>query len=285
MISVVVPAYECANMLSHCLQGLLANDLERSHWELIGSMMGVATRPPPPWHGSTAADARAMSCGAIRVQAFHAVGGFDASRSARPQIEDIDLGYRLFDAGFRSMLDPSIQGTHLKRWTLLTMLRTDLMDRAIPWMALLRSRGDISVDGTLNLRTAEKILTVVTSVGVLLLLEALRTRRFDLLGLSVVCLVTVVFANMPHFLWFARLRSPLFALRAIPLRLLHYVVCAVGGAVGMFVTPRPRLENASAGRTMQTRGAPGIPVGRTRIASPRPVPCRSLSRCAPVVRK
>lgn len=341
-ISVVVPAYECANMLSQCLQGLLASDLERSLWELIvvddGShdeataamarehgarVVRINDGPRGPAHArnrgvegasgtlvvfvdadvvvhptalsqfaeafakhpgvaavfgsydSTPTDPGFVSqyrnlfhhrihhgdagpactfwagCGAIRMQAFHAVGGFDASRYTRPQIEDIDLGYRLFDAGFLSMLDPRIQGTHLKRWTLLTMLRADLMDRAIPWMALLRSRGNISVDGPLNLRTSEKILTVVTGVGVLLLLAALRTRRFDLLGLSVVCLVTVVLANTHHFLWFARVRSPLFALRAIPLRLLHYVVCAVGGAIGMFVTRRPRLESASAGRTMQ----------------------------------
>ena len=38
-------------------------------------------------------------CGAVRKQAFLAVGGFDAERYQRPSIEDIDLGYRLTDAG------------------------------------------------------------------------------------------------------------------------------------------------------------------------------------------
>ncbi|MBA2291737.1 MAG: glycosyltransferase family 2 protein, partial [Gemmatimonadales bacterium] len=65
-------------------------------------------------------------CGAVRRDAFRRVGGFDTARFPRPQIEDIDLGYRLRDLGGRILLDPRIQGTHLKRWTLSAMWRTDL---------------------------------------------------------------------------------------------------------------------------------------------------------------
>jgi glycosyltransferase involved in cell wall biosynthesis len=177
-------------------------------------------------------------CGAVRKRAFVAVGGFDANRYSRPQIEDIDLGYRLTDAGFRIVLDPRIQGTHLKRWTLRTMLRADMMDRAIPWMVLLRSRSDLRVDGPLNLRTSEKVLTVMVGLGLLLSLAALVMQRASLLWASALCLLIVVIANTSLFVWFARIRTPLFAVRAIAMRLLYYVVCAVGGAVGLFVAPR-----------------------------------------------
>jgi hypothetical protein len=81
-------------------------------------------------------------CGAVRRDAFARIGGFDTVRFPRPQIEDIDLGYRLRDAGGRIVLDPTIEGTHLKRWTLRGMLRTDLLDRGIPWMRLLLERRD-----------------------------------------------------------------------------------------------------------------------------------------------
>ena len=80
-------------------------------------------------------------CGAVRREAFEAVSGFDTVRFPRGQIEDIDLGYRLRDAGGRILLDPGIQGTHLKRWTFSGMLRTDIRDRGIPWMRLLLERG------------------------------------------------------------------------------------------------------------------------------------------------
>ena len=74
-------------------------------------------------------------CGAVRRDAFQAAGGFDAVAYLRPSIEDIEFGLRLSDAGQRIELDPSIQGTHHKRWTLQSMVATDIRQRAIPWQA------------------------------------------------------------------------------------------------------------------------------------------------------
>ncbi|HEV2060815.1 MAG TPA: glycosyltransferase, partial [Solirubrobacteraceae bacterium] len=88
--------------------------------------------------------------GAIRREAFDAVGGFDAQRYARPCIEDIELGMRLHAAGRRIELDPAVRGTHLKRWTLASMVRTDLASRGAPWVALRLERGGAG-GGALNL--------------------------------------------------------------------------------------------------------------------------------------
>jgi len=79
--------------------------------------------------------------GAVRRDAFLAVGGFDQDRYPNPSIEDIELGHRLAASGGRLWLDPAIQGTHLKRWTLSSMVRTDFGRRGVPWVALqVRSR-------------------------------------------------------------------------------------------------------------------------------------------------
>ncbi len=74
--------------------------------------------------------------GAVRRSSFVAVGGFDAARFPHPSVEDIELGGRLRRGGGQLQLDPSIQGTHLKAWTLRSMLWTDLSRRGIPWVAL-----------------------------------------------------------------------------------------------------------------------------------------------------
>ena len=79
-------------------------------------------------------------CGAVRRCRFLELGGFDAAAYDRPSIEDIEFGLRLADAGGRILLDPSIQGTHHKRWTLWSMLVTDISQRAIPWSRLLLQR-------------------------------------------------------------------------------------------------------------------------------------------------
>src|SRR5690242_20087207 len=80
--------------------------------------------------------------GAVRRDAFEAVGGFDAERYLVPSVEDIDLGTRLAAAGHRIELDPSIQGMHLKAWGLRDMLEADMWHRGVPWVELLlRHRG------------------------------------------------------------------------------------------------------------------------------------------------
>jgi hypothetical protein len=78
--------------------------------------------------------------GAVRRAAFDESGGFDAARYPRPSIEDIELGARLHARGERLELDPQILGTHLKSWSLRTMLRTDALDRGVPWGVLLLRR-------------------------------------------------------------------------------------------------------------------------------------------------
>jgi len=94
-------------------------------------------------------------CGAVRRDPFLALGGFDAKAYRQPCIEDIEFGLRLYDAGGRILLDPAIQGTHHKRWTLGLMLRTDIRQRAIPWSRLLLSRRRLPA--TLNLSRSARL--------------------------------------------------------------------------------------------------------------------------------
>lgn len=89
------------------------------------------------------------ACGAIRRDAFERLGGFDARRYPRPSVEDIELGYRLRAAGGRIVVRKDVQVTHLKRWTPATLLRSDVLDRALPWSELILERGfddDLNID-------------------------------------------------------------------------------------------------------------------------------------------
>ena len=89
-------------------------------------------------------------------------GGRSSSRSAastpsrfpRPSIEDIELGYRLRRAGHRIRLDRELQGTHLKRWGLWSMVRTDVTCRALPWARLILETAHAPAD--LNLRGSQR---------------------------------------------------------------------------------------------------------------------------------
>lgn len=166
-------------------------------------------------------------CGAVRRDAFRRVGGFDELRFARPQIEDIELGYRLSAHGFRIVLQPVIQGTHLKQWSLWRMLRTDFNDRAVPWMRLLLERGEAIKGGSLNTRNTEKWLTALVGIAALSLGAAAVTRTAGWLLLAAGCLAVVVAGNITLLAWFARRRGVAFAACVVPLHLLHYAVSAM----------------------------------------------------------
>jgi glycosyltransferase involved in cell wall biosynthesis len=183
-------------------------------------------------HAGNAGDADTFwaGCGAIRRSEFVRAGGFDAQRYPRPQIEDIALGYRLRALGGRVLLDPDIQATHLKRWTLRGMVRNDLFDRAIPWMHLLMEQQVIG-RGSLNIRARERVLTALAALAPMSLLAAALTRSSAWLVVALVCLCAIVVANAALFRWLARIRGAAFALRAIPLHLMHYGLNAVAVAI------------------------------------------------------
>ena len=104
--------------------------------------------------------------GAVARPAFDAVEGFDAARYPHSSIEDIELGGRLARQG-RIILDPALQGTHLKEWSLSAMVRTDYGRRGVPWVTLLAHRRE--VPATLNLGARERasvLAALAIAVGI-----------------------------------------------------------------------------------------------------------------------
>ena len=185
-------------------------------------------------------------CGAVRLAAFREVGGFDEVRFARPQIEDIELGYRLGDRGGRIILNKAIQGTHLKRWTFTGGLRTDLFDRGIPWVRLLLERGGMRQAGKLNLKQGERIKAVLVGLTLLLGLWAFVSRRPEPLYVAGFLLTVVALSNLKQFVWFSHRRGPLFALAVVPMNFWYYLVscaCVVLGYGLHVLHGRPRLAS------------------------------------------
>ena len=108
-------------------------------------------------------------CGAIRRNVFVAHSGFDESY-ARPAIEDIELGYRLVQTNRRMILDKQLRVKHLKRWTFWNLLKTEVLDRGIPWTELILR--DRNMPNDLNLRVSQRVSVALAflSVGFALLL-------------------------------------------------------------------------------------------------------------------
>ncbi len=182
--------------------------------------------------------------GAVRRAVFEEVGMYDEWHYSRPQIEDIEMGGRIRNLGYRILLQPEIQVKHLKRWTFSGVVRTDLADRGIPWTRLLAQRGDSLTTGTLNLKVSEKINTVLAWVGLLSLLSAAVFRSTALLGVGLLCPLIVLLMNLPLLGFFARVRGVFFVARVIPVHLLYYLLNGISFGLGMMIhqlvgAPRP----------------------------------------------
>jgi glycosyltransferase involved in cell wall biosynthesis len=104
-------------------------------------------------------------CGAIRRNVFMEHRGF-SERYGRPAVEDIELGYRLIEAGNKIVLDRTIEVTHLKRWTFWGLVKTDILDRGIPWTELILH--DRMMPNDLNLQLSQRV-----SVALVFILVAL----------------------------------------------------------------------------------------------------------------
>jgi glycosyltransferase involved in cell wall biosynthesis len=105
-------------------------------------------------HGKRDACTFWSGCGAIRRDVFFQHAGFDESYS-RPAIEDIELGSRLRNAGRKVILDKDLLVTHLKRWTFWGLLKTDVLDRGIPWTELILR--DRYMPNDLNLELSQRV--------------------------------------------------------------------------------------------------------------------------------
>lgn len=157
-------------------------------------------------------------CGAIRKEAFNAVGGFDQKRYYRPCIEDIELGYRLRQAGYRIFLDKYLQVKHLKEWRLKTLLHADILSRAVPWTRLILESQEMVND--LNLKISQKISSAF--VGTIVMIAPFCFLEPRLLYLISILLAGVFVINLKLFSFFLKKRGTRFVLFAFPMQLLYY---------------------------------------------------------------
>jgi hypothetical protein len=172
-------------------------------------------------------------CGAIRREVFEKHCGFSESY-ARPAIEDIELGYRLVQDGRKILLDRSLLVTHLKKWTFIGLVKTDILDRGIPWTELILR--DKFMPNDLNLQLSQRV-----SVALVFLLIALSGALAVLNGIYLLLpLFAAVFLMLAR--WWGEIgnyKRPRRALAALSLTIL--IICIVAYKYHMFGLVPPML--------------------------------------------
>ena len=161
--------------------------------------------------------------GAIRRDAFEAAGGF---LSDWENIEDVELGLKVTANGGRIQLDPRIKGKHLKDWSVGSMIKTDMLGRAVPWTRLLKS-GRMPL-GVLSTSPGKRVSAVAVAGIGLSCLAGLFWSPAWIVALA--ALAVFVAANADFLKFLAQTNGTLFALSALPFHIMHHVAAILGYA-------------------------------------------------------
>jgi GT2 family glycosyltransferase len=168
-------------------------------------------------------------CGVVQRELFTRLGGFDAARFRFPSIEDIELGYRIRDAGGRILLVRNLHGKHLKEWRLRNLVHTEIFRRAVPWTSLMLARGkmtdDLNVSGGERIRAAGAALLGCTTAAFI--------TGFAPPWLPALVGTGVLAGNSDFLRYFTVHRGPWFAARALAFHQFYYLYSSAAFAWAM----------------------------------------------------
>ena len=175
------------------------------------------------------------ACGAIRRSVFWAIGGFDQSYPGAT-IEDIELGYRLKQRGYRIRMVKDLQVKHLKYWEASSLIRTDIFCRALPWARLILNNSKMIND--LNLKVSQRVSLVTAYIMVLTLICALFKPGL-LIGVSAFGAILVLL-NWDLYMFFRQKRGLAFSLRAILWHWFYYLYSGLGFGMALIENLRKK---------------------------------------------
>ena len=175
--------------------------------------------------------------GAVRREPFEASGGF-----AVHPIEDIELGMRLSKTGARILLDPTVQGKHLKHWSLWNMLRTDLLVRGVPWVGLLLEHRGSTSFSTLNLGWRHRL-------SALACLAIVAAAVFGPFWLGLAAIALLVALNSSFYGLLVRREGPVRAVAGVGLHFLHILVAVAAVPLGVAAYYSRRWKGLARGVT------------------------------------
>ena len=177
-------------------------------------------------------------CGAMRKSVFEQFGGFDAARYKEPTIEDVALGMEITRAGHHVLLDKRLMVKHLKRWTFLSLVRTDIFHRAVPWTRLILNSRNLPSDLNFDKRSRASValVTALASSVVLLALSPLhpwKQVQLPLAAFASSCASLLLLINRRLYDFLVKKRGWCFTAGAV---LTHWLYLFYGGVTFVFVS-------------------------------------------------
>ncbi|MDY6853883.1 MAG: glycosyltransferase family 2 protein [Thermodesulfobacteriota bacterium] len=166
-------------------------------------------------------------CGAIKREFFFQVGKFNEGCR---MMEDVEFGYRLKAKDFKIRLNKQLFVRHLKRYSFLSLLKSDLFDRAVPWTILMLDNRKYTND--LNLKPNHKLSAFVLMLLIMSIFLIIKSVWF---GLAIPVLSVLFFLmNYDFYRFYLKKRGMVFTLKVVPLHFLYYIYSSLGFLIGYY---------------------------------------------------
>ena len=186
-------------------------------------------------------------CGLVRRDLFLAAGGFDNEQRT---IEDVELGYRLTALGVRIVLDRDLQVKHLKKWTLRSLVKTDVYLRAIPWTLFWLEGRELPRD--LNFATDQRVAAIVAAALALAIPLAIFRPTAWLWLLVALLFSAALWLNRDLYRLFLRRGGPWFAVKGFLLQQFYYLYSLFSLAAGVTIYLGRSFTRQVKGRAKRT---------------------------------
>jgi len=164
--------------------------------------------------------------GAIRREVFFHLGGFDPRWRF---LEDMELGHRLYLGGHQTVLYKELQFTHSKRYSLGSLIRSDLFHRAVPWTRLMMKTRVVRNDLNLKWNNIASVPLSYLLLAALLSLPTGRTFLPAVVGLALL----LVLLNARFLSFVRREQGILFAGRCCLMSWFTYLYSGLGFFIGI----------------------------------------------------
>ncbi|MCP4835576.1 MAG: glycosyltransferase [Phycisphaera sp.] len=177
--------------------------------------------------------------GAVRRDAFHSVGGFDAA-FGRPSIEDVEFGLRLSAVERTIEVVPEANGTHLKAWTAIGLWKTDLFARGIPWGRAIATHPALAsaMNGSPRARIAILSISISALSTVLAIVAGAAGLGLSAIAFGVVALVGLgawVLVEQELFGLMARHRGRATAIGGLGFHAIHHLTVPAACLFGVML--------------------------------------------------
>lgn len=201
-------------------------------------------------HSPTTPASFFTACGAVRRAVFEQVG-FDESWDRC--LEDVVFGMDLVSRGFAVYVDRTIMVVHLKQYSVASLIRSDLWNRAVPWTRLLLQRRRLPNElNTTRRDQLAVLLSCLLPIAGLAALVAGPVLPLVTTGSLVLVVLAFLVTNRMFYTFLLHEQTPGFVLRAILLNYVFYLCCGIGVLLALVAHCRDAMRHTARRHPIRT---------------------------------